>query len=126
MLWASLLARYWTRRILQSSTAISCSCASKSRGLGGVLIKEGTYQAVKAFYETRLAEGKDAVMFPPGESANPTNKWVKRIGKFFDKAGLDVKTHDFRVTAATRLYSESGNNILVVQNYLGHSDVKVT
>ena len=52
-------------------------------------------------------------------------KWVNKINRFFKKHGIDVKTHDFRTTMLTLLYNKT-KDIVLVQEYAGHSRVEVT
>ena len=65
-------------------------------------------------------------MFPPGEGKDPVNKWVKRVRKFFKtEINKNVQAHNFRKTAATEFYNTS-KDIIALQKYMGHSDVKIT
>ena len=51
---------------------------------------------------------------------------IKRIG---EEAGLDVDSlhpHRFRATAAWRIYKMSNHDIQLVQQFLGHADIKTT
>lgn len=54
-----------------------------------------------------------------------------RIGLIFKQAGLDPKgqlptMHTFRKTAATFMFNESGGNIRLVQQFLGHKSIENT
>ena len=79
---------------------------------------------VQAFKAKQGAADSD-VMFPGGSGSNPANKWVKKVTKFFNKKGLKVQSHDFRVTTATEMYEQT-KDIVAVQQYLSHSDIKTT
>ena len=68
-----------------------------------VSISKRTADALRKLQRQRK-DPATAVVFPPGESRDPSNKWVQRVIKFFKRKGKDVKTHDFRTTAATQYY----------------------
>ena len=64
-------------------------------------------------------------MFKPGSGKDPTlnhGRWLKR---FFDCYNLDVQSHDFRTSQATR-YFAACNDLLLTSKFLGHSSVKTT
>ena len=67
----------------------------------------------------------DTVMFAPGSARNPTARWSKCVRDFYSKNGLDVKSHDFRVSQVTRYY-KSTKDIIKTQEFVGHSNVSVT
>ena len=65
-------------------------------------------------------------MFPGGAGQDPCNKWIKRLSKFWKKnGGLNIKSHDFRVTTATEYY-EHTKDLLLLQEFLGHSSPTIT
>ena len=61
------------------------------------MIDQETVDAIIAYQHERNANDDD-VMFKAGDGVNPSDKWIKRLSKFFAKYGLKVKSHDFRVT----------------------------
>ena len=88
-------------------------------------VSEDTINTVILYKKKREAKDDD-VIFPGGLGKDPVNKWVKKVKKFFEKQGHPgVQSHNFRVTRATELYNEE-KNIVLVKNWLGHSDVKIT
>lgn len=89
-----------------------------------VTIDEETVNAILAYQVEINAKDEDE-MFEPGEGKDPANKWVKKLKKFFKKHGLDVKSHDFRVTQATNYY-ESTKDVMATKGFLGHSSIKTT
>ena len=64
-------------------------------------------------------------MFQAGDGVNPSDKWVKRLSKFYAKHGLKVKSHDFRVTQATD-YFEQTKSVVATKGFLGHSSINTT
>ena len=73
---------------------------AKKTGERSVVISQATYDAVKALYSETKA-GEETIMFKPGEGANPVNKWVMKLSRFFKMRGMHVQSHDFRATTAT-------------------------
>ena len=64
-------------------------------------------------------------MFKPGSGKDETldqGRWLKR---FLDRHNLDVKSHDFRTSQATR-YFAACNDLLLTSKFLGHASVKTT
>ena len=68
-----------------------------------VPLDQDAYDAIEAYQKEIHAKDED-VMFPPGQSRDPTNKYVNWIIRFFKRFGEDVQSHDFRVTAITNHY----------------------
>ena len=62
-----------------------------------VQLTEKVIQTIKA-YQNELSASDDAVIFRPGTSSNPTNKYCMYLRRFYNKYGLDVKSHNFRTT----------------------------
>ena len=82
------------------------------------------YDAVVA-YQTNRKRKDDDFMFKPGDSNDPAQPTATRLKRFFAKHGIDVLSHDFRVTSATNHYA-AGKDIMATMRFLGHSSVKVT
>ena len=66
-------------------------------------------------------------MFPGGSGKDPSNKWVKRVQKYYKRKlpEMNLQTHNIRKTAITEFYNES-KDIVATQRFVGHSDVKIT
>ena len=57
---------------------------------------------------------------------NPYEKWTMRVNRFLKKqTDINITTHDFRKTAATNLYNQN-NDIVMVQKMLGHRSLETT
>ena len=89
-----------------------------------VTIDEETVNAIVAYQLEINAKDEDE-MFEPGDGKDPVNKWVLKLNKFFKKYGLNVKSHDFRVTQATHYY-ETTKDIMATKDFVGHSSIKTT
>ena len=64
-------------------------------------------------------------MFKPRDGPDPTNDHARWLRRFFQSYDLDVQSHDFRTSQATRHFAE-GKDILQTSKFLGHSSVKTT
>ena len=71
-----------------------------------VPLDQDAYDAIEAYQKEINAKNED-IMFPPGQSDQPTNKYVNWIIRFFKKFGEDVQSHDFRATTITNHYKET-------------------
>ena len=71
-----------------------------------VPLDQDAYDAIEAYQKDINAKNED-IIFPPGQSRDPTNKYVKWIKEFFKKFGEDVQSHDFRATSITNHYKET-------------------
>ena len=89
-----------------------------------VTIDQSTVNVILDYKREKVA-ADDACMFEPGKGTNPANKWVKILRKFFKQRGLDVKSHDFRVSTATDFYNET-KDIEMTRKFMNHKDVKTT
>ena len=89
-----------------------------------VVLDQELVNVFKAYQQERNAIDDD-VMFQAGDGADPSNKWTKIISKFFDKHGMRVKSHDFRVTQATD-YFEQTKDVVAVKGFLGHASINTT
>ena len=88
------------------------------------MIDQETVDAIIAYQQERNANDDD-VMFQAGDGVNPSDKWVKRLSKFFAKHGLKVKSHDFRVTQASDYY-EKTKSVVATKGFLGHASINTT
>ena len=85
---------------------------------------QDVFDAVVAYQKQIKAEDED-IVFPPGQSKQPTNKYVNWMIRFFKKFGEDVQSHDFRATTITNHYMAT-KDIVQTQQFVGHSSVNVT
>ena len=53
------------------------------------------------------------VMFKGGNNANPANRWVQKLKRFYEKHNMKVKSHDFRTTLVTDLYNSKKDIVKV-------------
>jgi len=52
-------------------------------------------------------------MFKGGNNANPANRWVQKLKRFYEKHNMKVKSHDFRTTLVTDLYNSKKDIVKV-------------
>ena len=64
-------------------------------------------------------------MFEPNSGTDPTLNQGRWLRRFFQRHNLDVLSHDFRTSQASRHFAD-GKNILKTSKLLGHSSVKTT
>ncbi len=113
----------------QSSLIVQNGKGSKARE---VFISEELKRHLKAFVSWKAEQGEDVTPEAPlftGQRGPLTRNGVWRIVKGLMAAvGLDPRyaTHTCRHTYATWLYRVSGADLEVVQEQLGHANVKTT
>ena len=71
-----------------------------------------TYKAVVE-YQSMFNAPDSQVMFKGGNNANPANRWVQRLKRFYEKHNMKVKSHDFRTTLVTDLYNSKKDIVKV-------------
>ncbi len=75
--------------------------------------------------ELKLKSDENLYVFTD-DVGNPIKSIRSAFGSAIKKAGVsDLKFHDLRHTAATRMV-EAGANIVAISKILGHSDIKTT
>ena len=89
-----------------------------------VYFNQEAYDAV-VNYQKSIKAGDDDVMFKPQERGDPTNAQSRWLSRFFARHELDVQSHDFRVSLASRHYKACGD-IFLTSKFLGHSSVSTT
>lgn len=92
------------------------------------LVSDETVDAVKQ-YQHWAGKTDSDIMFPGGIGHDPSNKWVKKVKRYYkDKLGdlgNQFQTHNIRKTAITEFYNKT-KDIVSTQKFVGHSDIKVT
>ena len=97
---------------------------AKKSAFRDLYFNQEAYDAV-VNYQKSIKADDDDVMFKPRVQGDPTNDHSRWLRRFFAKYDLDVQSHDFRTSMASRHYAECGD-ILLTSKFLGHKSVKTT
>ena len=81
---------------------------AKKSSTRDVHFDEEAYDAVISYQES-INAGDNDVMFKPNEQGDPARYQQRWLRQFFSRHELDVQSHDFRTTRASRYYAECGD-----------------
>ena len=107
-----------------STTTYKVELEGKKTAARTAYITEETRTAVENMKKVKEHKDDDEI-FKKGRELDPYNNWTKKVNRFLKDNG-GYTTHDFRRTAATNLYRDTNNNLLLVQKLLGHKNVETT
>lgn len=101
---------------------------NKMKSEKNVPIPKMLYELMVAYIKENNIKSDDYVFQNKHGGAYDAGTFCKRMKKFLKEKGIenyDFKSHDFRHTVSTYLYSH-GASIEVIRDYLGHKDSSMT